>query len=277
MLIFDLDAFEKTASALYYFTKSQTALFDGNFKFLAAYPSRSCEFCRLIRKQSQINDACLKCDIEGFNRCKKSGEIYTYYCHMGITETVFPLILNSTVTGYIILGGTIEKEKIPFAENKMKEFSKKYGIDIKQLENALSSLPVNSAETIQMAAKLIEMSSAYFMQKNIITYHPDALAYFIEKYIEDNLSSRLSIDAICKKFNISAPTLYRISKESFKTSISKYITHIRLEKSKRLLSTTLYPLQEICDLVGINDSNYFIRIFKKRYGITPHQYRLREK
>ena len=45
----------------------------------------------------------------------------------------------------------------------------------------------------------------------------------------------------------------------------------RLNKAKELLST--HSVSKVAEMVGISDNNYFSRIFKKRYGITPSQFR----
>ncbi len=47
----------------------------------------------------------------------------------------------------------------------------------------------------------------------------------------------------------------------------------RLERAKELLRTTALPANKICLMVGINDENYFYRLFKKHVGTSPHKYR----
>ncbi len=42
---------------------------------------------------------------------------------------------------------------------------------------------------------------------------------------------------------------------------------------KSLLETTSLPMGEIADTVGVNDTSYLNKIFKKKYGLTPLQYR----
>ena len=52
-----------------------------------------------------------------------------------------------------------------------------------------------------------------------------------------------------------------------------YIINEKMEKAKTLLIEGVLPLKEIALQTGFNDYNYFIRIFKKRVGTTPLQFR----
>jgi len=46
-----------------------------------------------------------------------------------------------------------------------------------------------------------------------------------------------------------------------------------VKKAEELLKTTGYPVSEIAYMVGYQDYNYFIKVFKKVTGTTPAKYR----
>ena len=46
-----------------------------------------------------------------------------------------------------------------------------------------------------------------------------------------------------------------------------------LEKAKEFLKLPVYTIKEVGIMVGYGDSNYFTRIFKKKTGMTPIEYR----
>lgn len=56
-------------------------------------------------------------------------------------------------------------------------------------------------------------------------------------------------------------------------SLSSYIMDERMAAVKRLLATTGFSPQQICDQIGIENVSYFYRQFKKSSGVTPQQYR----
>ncbi len=63
----------------------------------------------------------------------------------------------------------------------------------------------------------------------------------------------------------------------FRTETGKtpgsYIQHVRLSQASRLLSNTDLTIQNISTMAGIPDANYFIKLFKREYSMTPNQYR----
>ncbi len=56
-------------------------------------------------------------------------------------------------------------------------------------------------------------------------------------------------------------------------TINNYITRLRIERAKDLLKTTSLPANKICIMLGIEDTNYFYRLFKKQTGKSPNEFR----
>lgn len=60
-------------------------------------------------------------------------------------------------------------------------------------------------------------------------------------------------------------------------TFSKYVIQYRLEKAKILLLNDNMKINYIAFEVGYNDVSHFIQSFKKTYGMTPEEYRIRKK
>ena len=56
-------------------------------------------------------------------------------------------------------------------------------------------------------------------------------------------------------------------------NLSAYITDVKMEKAAELLSGTDRWVHEIMESVGYQKSQYFSKIFKEKYGVTPNEYR----
>lgn len=92
-------------------------------------------------------------------------------------------------------------------------------------------------------------------------------------YIDANLSSNLSLNALAAAQNTNASYLSsRFKKETGKT-VTVYVNEKRMESAARLLRTTRLQIQTVAQHFGISDVNYFSKIFKKHHGVTPKQYR----
>ncbi|GGX87752.1 hypothetical protein GCM10007160_13910 [Litchfieldella qijiaojingensis] len=55
----------------------------------------------------------------------------------------------------------------------------------------------------------------------------------------------------------------------------EYVHTLRLEEAKQYLETTDEPVEAIAELVGYADASFFRRLFSRRVGLTPSQYRRR--
>lgn len=52
-------------------------------------------------------------------------------------------------------------------------------------------------------------------------------------------------------------------------TIIEYLTKIRIEKAKMLITQTDIPITKVASFIGMNSSQYFSKVFKKHIGITP--------
>lgn len=93
-------------------------------------------------------------------------------------------------------------------------------------------------------------------------------------YIHNNYTNPgLKISDLSKICSISEDYFRRIFRKRYKTSPVKYVNDLRYKYAKELLSSTEMPVAKIAELSGFIDPAYFCREFKKRFGITPSEYR----
>ena len=92
-------------------------------------------------------------------------------------------------------------------------------------------------------------------------------------YIQQNFMEKISLKEFSEQFHLSEKYISRYFKEHFHITLSQYITHLRLEHAKQLLQDTDIPVTEIAMQSGYQNVSYFIRSFKKTYGVSPLKYR----
>ncbi len=56
-----------------------------------------------------------------------------------------------------------------------------------------------------------------------------------------------------------------------------YLSNLRIQKAEELLMRPEFKISEVAELVGYNDSGYFIKVFKNKLGCTPNQFREQRK
>ena len=101
---------------------------------------------------------------------------------------------------------------------------------------------------------------------------------FIQKtvaYIDANLAGDLSLHTLAALQNLNASYLSALFHKETGKTVTDYVTARRMDAAGKLLRTTLLQVQTIAQHCGISDSNYFSKLFKKHYGISPLQFRER--
>ena len=100
-------------------------------------------------------------------------------------------------------------------------------------------------------------------------YAQQALRYGVTEYLVKPILKKdfqISLEHVMEKFFEK--------EESFPDDgISAYITDVKMEKAAELLSGTDRWVHEIMESVGYQKSQYFSKIFKEKYGVTPNEYR----
>ncbi len=99
----------------------------------------------------------------------------------------------------------------------------------------------------------------------------------IKKYIQSNYLKQIKITDIADKLNINRSHLYRIFKKEMGIGVEDYIISIRITHAKFLLTDTLLSVAQISSLVGYKNYTTFFKMFKRETGITPLEYRKRQK
>ena len=83
----------------------------------------------------------------------------------------------------------------------------------------------------------------------------------------------LSIELVSEHIYISPNYLRQLFKQKTGKSFVEYITSLRLEKAAYLITNTSIKIQDIAESVAYNDSRYFASCFKKHFGLSPTEYR----
>lgn len=95
----------------------------------------------------------------------------------------------------------------------------------------------------------------------------------ILSYINKNFSQNLSIAYLSDKFFMSSSHFSHFFKKQTGKSVLDYITNVRIDKAKILLSRTNTSVTDAAIEVGFNDINYFSRKFKQKTGVSPTEFK----
>mgnify|MGYP001161773188 CR=1 FL=1 len=95
----------------------------------------------------------------------------------------------------------------------------------------------------------------------------------VKEYLEEHFNSEIKLDDLSARFSINKFYLLRKFKDNYGVTINQYITKLRITHAKEFLRFSELNVTEVACEVGISDSAYFSRIFKKEEGISPSEFR----
>jgi len=103
--------------------------------------------------------------------------------------------------------------------------------------------------------------------------HADSVVRSCEEQLSGNFRASDAIRQVVGTANIPERTLKRRFKAATGLALIDYLQNLRVEAAKRLLESEQMAVDEISVEVGYEDPSFFRRLFKRRTGLTPSQYR----
>lgn len=105
----------------------------------------------------------------------------------------------------------------------------------------------------------------------------DGLVQQVIRFLETHYTEDISLTDVANEFFVVPNYLAKKFKEKKNMTAMQYLENFRMEKAADYLRNTEQSVTEIAGKVGYNDANYFTRTFRKRYGISPREYRNRQR
>lgn len=251
------------------------SIHDTQFHEIAAYPEHPGCFCQFIQRNGKAKEICISNDKQAFSKVEQDQQVYLYQCKFGLYEAVAPLYSFGTLTGYLMMGQIIDNNEHIRTTifNNALSFTK----DSVKLKEVIDQIPISSKDKILSSLTIMDVCAKYITLSNRMNLATQNIAHDIKKYIDQNYSSRITIDRICSNFYCSRGTCTRHFKEKYGLSINEYITKTRLLHACNLLINTNNTINEISSLCGFSDQNYFCKAFSKGKDMTPRQFRQQNK
>ncbi|WP_169305631.1 helix-turn-helix domain-containing protein [Sphingobacterium alkalisoli] len=94
-----------------------------------------------------------------------------------------------------------------------------------------------------------------------------------KEVIQAHLFSNITISELAVLSSRSLSSFKRDFEKYFQDTPANYIKEQKLLKASNLLGFTDFSISEICYKVGFNDTSYFTKLFKKKYNLSPFEYR----
>jgi two-component system response regulator YesN len=170
------------------------------------------------------------------------GELSSFYRH------IILLFINKYVTHNISMPGSLKLELSPFALCRYQ--------NLKTLETFLSGTASSLARIIGASGRSRELIPG------------------VIEYLKQNYRNNITLNDLSGHFYVTPSYLSRRFREKTGLTFVEYLEEIRLEKAKEYLTSSDAKITDISEQVGYLDPNYFSKIFKRKYHLSPSDYRM---
>ncbi|GMK41393.1 hypothetical protein PCCS19_44490 [Paenibacillus sp. CCS19] len=172
----------------------------------------------------------------------------------------FKSFLSNIIFNMIVLLGNMEVEVKTLEEHKYAYFKSieeaRYAADVARQLNAF----IGEAE---------ELIGAKHQTAN-----PNM--QLLLDYIHTHFTESLTLTEVAKVFHFNPSYLSTFFASHNPEGFNEYLNKIRVEKASELLRDGEASISEISGMVGYSDHSYFTKVFKKRTGLSPSQYRVQQ-
>ena len=101
----------------------------------------------------------------------------------------------------------------------------------------------------------------------------EPVIYELISYLNIHFTENITLEDVCKKYSLSMRTLYRYWNKNFEDTPAEFLLKKRLRYAAHLLLTTDMGIQDTARSSGFDNPIYFTQCFRRKYGISPGNYR----
>ena len=152
------------------------------------------------------------------------------------------------------------------------------GVDIEKTYQ-LIEMYIQECEQLQTIDNIYSLQCAMmldFCRKAGECQIPDGISpdlYKCMNYIRSHTTESITVEKVAKQIHRSSSYLSKSFKRELGISVGAFIMRCKLEEAKSLLKFSTLSLAEISNYLCFSSQSYFQNMFKKKYHITPNQYR----
>ena len=144
------------------------------------------------------------------------------------------------------------------------------------LEKLLRLSQYEEPLTFSASRLILDILLEGIMEKEVLTQNLQTIPAYLRDIrlsFEQRYQSSYSLDQLSLQHKISKYRICRDFTKYYNVSPMQYLNEKRIEAARELLRYSDSPVHEIGYLVGIENTNHFIRLFRQQTGVTPSEYR----
>ena len=220
------------------------------------------DFCRLIQSSPGGLARCRTMDGEKQNEAVRDRNVLLYRCHAGAHELVAPVFLHGHCAGFLMLGQFRTDDTPPPGPP--------------ELQACYRALPMFTPEKLAAVTGLFRTLVDYISIRELAVLQSDQLRLDIDRYIDRHGREDIKLPDMAKKLGRSVSSISQFLRRNYGTGFKELLIEHRLKLAERhWRSHPEATVAETAFEAGFQDQFYFSRLFRRRRGMTPGEFRER--
>ncbi|AGB42395.1 DNA-binding domain-containing protein, AraC-type [Halobacteroides halobius DSM 5150] len=124
-----------------------------------------------------------------------------------------------------------------------------------------------------LISRLIETNGSHLSYHNNLNNQKEGYIKRAISFIENNYHRKITVSELANYVGIDRSYLWSIFKKKVSTSPQQFIIHFKINKARELMKKSNISIREVAQSVGYKDPLAFSKIFKKKEGISPAEFK----
>jgi len=236
-------------------------------------------FCALMSRQNRTCGECLNAQALAAQATGESP--CTTVCYAGLCETAVPVKLGKRLIGFLRTGQVFQRKPSERQFQRVLKLLGSWGtkLDEDVLRTAFFETRVVSREQHASMVKLLTIFAEYLaiLSNQTLIQRQNAelpMVARVKGFIREHYAEDLSLSQVAKVANTSPFYFCKLFKRATGLTFTKFLSRVRIEKSRSLLSNPQIRVSEVAYEVGFQSLTHFNRVFQKILGQSPTEWRL---
>jgi two-component system response regulator YesN len=229
-----------------YFVRDINLICDSNIDYFDVIKEKLCQYIKTVDKKASENlidefvNYCIKNKHRISHTAVQQKTIYLFDTALKIPALLGINILNDESENFLSFYSRA------FKARNLKEISKIF------------------KEYINLVIELIQSSRD--KKENVYISK-------IKDYMSEHMAEDLSLETVAEQVSLNPIYLSRLFKKLLGKNFTDYLNTLRITKAYELLCDVNLKVNEVGRMTGYNNTNYFIKVFKEHFGITPGEFK----
>jgi AraC-like DNA-binding protein/ligand-binding sensor protein len=236
-------------------------------------------FCALLAQRPATLSVCLRAHEQ---MIRHTGDLpHTVTCPFGLTETAVPIKLGEQTIGYLRIGQVLRHMPAKSDTTKVSRELERCGVRFGgELRKAWEKNPLIPPEKYNAIVRLLAFFADQLsaLSNQLMTEKKNSeppLVLKAREYIDKHKTEELSLADVAKASGASVFHFCKVFHKSTGLKFTDYVARVRLEDARTRLLNPNLRVSEIAYDVGFQSLTQFNRTFKRVFGQSPSEFRMR--